>query len=206
MEICGMGYKKTVYQFKVSLLGISPPIWRMIQIRRDYSFWDLHVGLQDAMGWLDSHLHLFRIINPVTGDLEEIGIPNEELFEDEHPCIAGWAVPISAYFADVGSRADYDYDFGDCWEHEVIVEDIVDLVAEERYPKCVAGARACPPEDCGGIWGYEELLRTIGDPSHKEYESTMQWLGGSYDPEVFDAKKVRFDNPRKRWETAFGGA
>jgi len=84
IEVCGVGYKKTVYQFKVSLRGISPLVWRTIQVPQDYSFWDLHVALQDAMGWFDYHLHLFRIINPETDDLEEIGIPNEELFEDEH--------------------------------------------------------------------------------------------------------------------------
>lgn len=113
---------------------------------------------------------------------------------------------MSAYFMEPGTRADYEYDFGDGWEHEIVLEDVVDRVEGQPYPKCLTGARACPPEDCGGIWGYEQLLETISDPSHEEYDSTLQWLGGSYDPEAFNAKRVRFDNPQKRWKLAFGGA
>ncbi len=199
-----MSDENLIYQFKITLRGVSPAIWRRIQVPHNYSFWDLHVALQDAMGWLDCHLHVFRVINPASGEAEEIGIPNDEPFYDEQPCLSGWETPLSAYFVEPGARADYEYDFGDGWEHEVVLEKIGNRSNEQTYPRCLAGERACPPEDCGGIWGYEELLKTIGDPSHEEYESTIEWLGGSYDAEAFDPKKVRFDNPRERWKRAFG--
>lgn len=162
------------------------------------------MAIQDAMGWLDCHLHAFCLRNPDTDEIEEIGIPDDDSpFEDDHPCLPGWEVPIAAYFRNPGNRSDDTYDFGDGWEHDFLLEGIVARQPRKKYPRCLDGARACPPEDCGGIWGYEDLLKTIFDPSHKEYESTLQWLGGRYDPEVFDPKKVRFDDPKKRWKRAF---
>ncbi|MFQ5750839.1 MAG: plasmid pRiA4b ORF-3 family protein [bacterium] len=201
-----MNNKNQVYQFKVSLRGISPPIWRRIQVPQTYSFWDLHVALQDALGWLDYHLHLFHVMNPKTGVVDEIGIPDDEPFADEHPCLPGWEVPLTAYFVEPGTRAHYEYDFGDSWEHDLLLEELVNQVPKQKYPICLQGKRACPPEDCGGIWGYEQLLQTIRDPSDEEYESTMVWLGGSFDPEAFDPKKVRFDDPYRRWHIAIGGS
>ncbi len=197
--------RNEAYQFKVILLGIEPPIWRRIQVPGSYSFWDLHVAIQDSMGWLDRHLHLFRMRDPETGEVVEIGIPDDEGFADERPCLPGWKVPLSAYVREPGTRAVYLYDFGDNWEHEVVLEDIIARVPRQKYPKCVAGARACPPEDCGGVGGYEDVLRVLQDPTDEEYENTMQWLGGRYDPEAFDPNRVRFDNPKKRLEIAFGG-
>ncbi len=200
-----MNDKNSIYQFKITLKGISPAIWRRIQVPASYSFWDLHVAVQDAMGWLDSHLHVFRVINPETDVVDEIGIPNIDPFHDDQPCLAGWEIPLSAYFTKPGTSADYEYDFGDSWEHEILLEKIEDRSQGQKYPRCLAGKRACPPEDCGGTWGYEELLETIRDPSHEEYESTIEWLGEDYDSEAFDPKNVRFDDPRKRWKRAFGG-
>ena len=197
------GKKNQIYQFKVTLLDIAPPIWRRIQVPAVYSFWDLHVAIQDAMGWQDYHLHQFRIKDPQTGDVAKIGIPGDELFEDK-PDVPGWEVSISDYFPNPGSRADYLYDFGDGWEHDVVLEDIVSREAKKKYPQCVTGASACPPEDCGGVGGYDNLVRVMGDPSDEEYATMVDWLGERYDPERFDPKKVRFDNPRKRWDKAFG--
>lgn len=199
-----METKNLAYQFKVSLKGIDPPVWRRIQIPASYSFWDLHVALQDAMGWLDYHLHVFRVANVETGETDEIGIPDDGPFADELACLPGWEVVVADFFRKPGDCADYEYDFGDSWEHEVVLEAIVSRVPKGKYPRCLAGARACPPEDCGGISGYEELLKTIRDPSHEEFESTMQWLGGSFNPDAFDPKNVRFENPTKRWRLAFG--
>ena len=198
-----MEKRNLVYQFKITLKAIEPPIWRRVQVPSSYNFWDLHVALQDSMGWLDYHLHAFRILDPRTGEVLEIGIPSDDLFDDERPCLPGWEFPISDYFQAQGNRAEYEYDFGDSWEHEVVLEEIVERVPKSKYPKCIDGARACPPEDCGGLWGYQELLMTIRDPSHEEYESTLEWLGGRYDSETFDPKEVRFDNPKKRWRIAF---
>ena len=161
------------------------------------------MAIQDAMGWLDYHLHLFRIIDPESGELDEIGIPDDEPIDGELECFPGWELPIAHYFLKPGDHGDYEYDFGDGWEHEVVFEGIFPREARTRYPKCVDGARACPPEDCGGVHGFLELLKIIRTPSHKEHKSMMTWLGGKYDPEAFHPKNVRFDNPKKRWRIAF---
>jgi hypothetical protein len=197
-----MNIRKATYQFKVSLKHIKPKIWRRIEVPAGYSFWDLHVAIQDSMGWLDCHLHAFRIRNEVTGEIDEIGIPDEEGLYDDG-MIAGWEMPITIYFTKRGVRAHYLYDFGDGWEHEIVLEKISERLPKTKYPRCLGGARACPPEDCGGIGGYGDLLKIISDPYHEEYESMMEWLGGGYDPEAFDPSSVHFDRPRKRWEMAF---
>ena len=198
-----MGESSHVYQFKLLLSGIAPPIWRSIQVPETYSFWDLHVAIQDAMGWLDYHLHLFRVSNPVTGEVVQIGIPDEDAFEGDEPILPGWEIPIADYFSRPGVVAQYDYDFGDGWEHDLTFEAILPRQLSKKYPLCVGGARACPPEDCGGIGGYENLIKVMQTPSHEEYESTLQWLGGRFDSERFDPKRVKFDAPARRYELAF---
>lgn len=189
--------------FKVSLLDIKPEIWREIEVPATYSFWDLHVAIQDAMGWLDYHLHVFRVHNPETGETEEIGIPDEDGFLDSPPILPGWEIAIADYFTDRRDQAFYEYDFGDGWEHRIALKRIGDREKGTEYPKCLNGKRACPPEDCGGIPGYEELLEIIGNPEHEEYESMMEWLDGKFDPEEFDVDSVEFDNPKTRWDYAF---
>ena len=191
--------------FRISLLDIKPEIWREIEVPAIYSFWDLHVAVQDVMGWLDCHLHAFRIPDPKTREIEEIGIPTEDGFLDSPPTSPGWETAIADYFINPGDQASYQYDFGDNWEHHIRLERIADRKKGMKFPKCLNGARACPPEDCGGTCGYEELLKTIIDPAHEEYENMMEWLGGEFDPESFDANSVTFDNPKKRWEQAFRG-
>ena len=187
-----------VYQFKISLKGIEPKIWRRIQVPESYTFWDLHVAIQDSMGWDDYHLHSFTLKNPVTGEKKEIGIPSDDIFADEMPTLTGWKEKISKWFTEKNMKAKYVYDFGDDWHHEVRMEKISPKVEKGRYPRCIAGERACPPEDCGGIWGYHNLLEIISNPAHEEYEEMMEWLGGGYDPEAFAPAKVEFDNPKER--------
>lgn len=189
-----------IYQFMITLEGISPSVWRRLQIPESYSFWDFHVTIQDVMGWKDAHLHAFHILNPQTGRMIKIGIPDDE---DELAYIPGWEVPIFSYFSSQHKKARYEYDFGDGWQHAVILEKIVSAAPNQTYPVCLDGARACPPEDCGGVPGYERLLDILKNPGHKEYESTLIWLEEGFDPENFQAKKVQFDNPEKRWEMAF---
>jgi len=198
-----MDRRKHVYQFLVRLRDIRPEIWRRIQVPGTYSFWDLHVAIQDSMGWLDYHLHAFRLRDPEGGSIVEIGIPDDESFENETPTLTGWESKISDYFIEIGDTSLYEYDFGDGWEHEIIFEAIPERKKGVKYPICLSGARACPPEDCGGVSGYEDLLETIADASSGEYESIMEWLGGRYDPERFDPKEVKFDSPRTRWKIAF---
>ena len=192
-----------VYQFKVTLRGIRPPIWRRIQVPGSYSFWDLHVAIQDAMGWWDSHLHAFRVANPAHGDMDLIGIPDEDRFDDDLEYLAGWTVPIDNYFAEPGDSASYDYDFGDGWEHEVVLDKIISREPKQKYPRCLAGKRKCPPEDCGGPWGYANMLKILADPDHEEHDEMLTWVGGSYDPRLFDCEKIHFDDPGKRWKKAF---
>jgi hypothetical protein len=155
------------------------------------------------MGWLDYHLHLFRVTKPLTGEVVQIGIPDDDAFEGDEPMLPGWEIPIANYLPHPGVVARYDYDFGDGWEHELILEAILPRQPNEKYPLCVGGARACPPEDCGGIGGYEDLLTVIQTPTHEAYERTLQWLGGRFDPEKFDPKRVKFDDPARRYELAF---
>jgi hypothetical protein len=192
-------------QFLITLMKTDPLIWRRIQVPEEYSFWDLHVAIQDAMGWQDCHLHEYRIYHPNREAIDRLGIPDKD-FPDERPCRAGWEVPVSEYFSwetlSDAPPAKYVYDFGDEWHHVVTFEDILPG-RSRRYPRCVAGARACPLEDCGGIHGFEEFLAAIANPKHPEHGNLLDWAGGAYDPEAFDPSRVTFDDPRKRWKNAF---
>ncbi len=188
-----------IYQFKVTLKGIRPPIWRRIQVPASYTFWDLHVAIQDAMGWDDCHLHVFRVWDPMWLEETQIGLPSGDFMPVEgEPTLPGWKQRISSVFTAPKESAVYEYDFGDGWEHAVILEKILPAAAGLRYPVCTAGKRACPPEDCGGIWGYEELLEIRGNPDHQEHEEMMEWLGEDFDPEAFHPGEVVFTDPRRR--------
>ena len=184
-----------VYQFKITLLNITPPIWRRIQVPETYTFWDLHVAIQDAMGWEDYHLHEFEMHHPLTGEKVKIGIPYEG---DERELIPEYVAKIAEWFSMKNRVAKYIYDFGDHWEHEIKLEKILARDKNIEYPICIAGERACPPEDCGGVWGYKEFLEAIKNPEHEEHETMLEWIGGEFDPEHFDPKEVRFDDPNKR--------
>ncbi|MCP5158720.1 MAG: plasmid pRiA4b ORF-3 family protein [Gammaproteobacteria bacterium] len=200
--------KKLVYRFRIELEEIEPLIWRTIEVPSMYSFWDLHVAIQDSMGWLDYHLHSFSILPRRKRKPVVIGIPAAE-YEEE--ISAGWEVPLNEYFKEPGDEARYEYDFGDGWIHRVLMEGI--LLAEEhkQYPSCDGGERACPPEDCGGIPGYYHLLEVLAGKHSSEYEDMNEWLKGHaknyypYDPAKFDSKSIKFWNPKKRWKMAFEG-
>ena len=193
-----------VYQFRIMLKYIKPAIWRVIQVPENYTFWDLHVAIQDAMGWQDYHLHDFILINPETKQKVRIGIPSEEeLLEEE--TIPGWKTMIADYFSMENKSADYTYDFGDNWQHTITLEKILPKKEKQVYPRCVDGKRACPPEDCGSIPGYEDVLEILKnpDPDDEEHKETIEWLGGEYDPEHFDPDEVHFDDPKERFKMAF---
>ncbi|NQE05353.1 hypothetical protein C5S32_05740 [ANME-1 cluster archaeon GoMg1] len=192
-----------VYQFEITLEDSKPPIWRRIQVPETYTFWDLHVAIQDVMGWSDYHLHLFEVRDTSTGMKIEIGIPEKE-FGEYGKTLAGWKQKIADYFSMENRTADYVYDFGDSWEHKIQLEKILPREKGVQYPICIKGKRACPPEDCGGIWGYEELLEIIRNPEHEEHEEMLEWVGGEFDPEHFDVEEVRFADPDKRHKMAFG--
>jgi hypothetical protein len=171
------------YQLKVSLLEIEPEIWRQLRVPGGASLDRLHEIFQVAMGWTNSHLHQFSV-----GDIR-YGVPDPDFDQgdvrDER----------NVRLCEVATRANgsfvYEYDFGDGWEHRVVVEKI--LTPEERsadIPVCLAGARACPPEDCGGVPGYESFLEVRRDPTHEDHQAMLKWVGGSFDPEAFDPNKV----------------
>ena len=127
-----------IYQFKIILDDIKIIIWRRIKVVDSYSFWDLHVAIQDAMGWTDSHLHVFEINNSKTGKKDSIGIPDEDGSDD----IPGWEALISSYFTSSNNEASYEYDFGDSWSHKIVLEKILPIDINIKYPQCLAGAGA----------------------------------------------------------------
>jgi hypothetical protein len=191
-----------IYQFKIELLETKPPVWRRIQLPASSSFWDLHVAIQDAMGWTDSHLHMFRV--PTLNKRKEvkIGIPDDDW--DDKKFLAGRKTPLAPFFWIPGIRRVYEYDFGEGWEHEVLLEGVLIPEPALEYPRCLAGENACPPEDCGGVGGYYNLLEIIRDPSHEEHEDRIIWLESMvpgnvpFAPNKFDPAQVHFDNPKKR--------
>lgn len=191
-----------VHQFLVVLTGTDPLVWRRIEVPGDYSFWDLHVAIQDAMGWLDCHLHELRVRDPHSGQERTLGIPDQD-FPDEHPLVPDWKVGVTAYFTEERPLALYLYDFGDSWTHIIAYEGTTSAESSRRYPCCVSGARACPPEDVGGIHGYARFLKAMADPRHPEHRQYSDWVGGNFDPDEFAPHTVVFDDPRDRWVRAF---
>ena len=185
----------TIFQFKIALYDTSPPIWRRIQVPGSYSFWDLHVAIQDAMGWEDCHLHEFEIIAHPSGDLVCIGFPDEDF---GRVVLAGWKNRIAKHLSLDNPNFSYKYDFGDDWEHIMQLENVSPREEAVDYPRCIEGDRACPPEDCGGVGGYYNLVEAMKDPESEQYEEMIEWLGEEYDPEVFDPNEVLFDDPATR--------
>jgi len=192
-----------VLQLKVALKGIKPPIWRRILVPCTYSFWDLHVAIQDAMGWLDYHLHQFHVPDPVGGEVLIVGIPMDDEWGDGPEVIPGWEIPVARHLNLTDRSVAYEYNFGDGWEHSVALEKILPRDPEAQYPTCLGGRRACPPEDCGGVHGYQHFLGAVQDPGHEEHEDMVRWVGGGFDPGEFDKAKVSFDDPSERWRRAF---
>ena len=169
-----------IYQLKITLKHIKPPIWRRIEVPADIKLGKLHDVIQIAMGWTDSHLHAF-----VDGQTM-YGIPDPEFggsTKNERN------VRLDSIL-EQGGKIVYEYDFGDSWEHEIKIEKVLEAAPTVHYPRCTAGKRACPPEDCGGPYMYEEFLAAIGDPNHPEHEETLEWIGGEFDPEAFELAEV----------------
>jgi hypothetical protein len=180
---------KRLYQFKITLLDTEPAIWRRIQTK-DCSVDKLHECIQTAMGWTNSHLHRFEIQGVVCGD--------PELLCDDPDSFVGTnslETKVSDIVPQSGSRFQfsYEYDFGDRWRHDVLFEGCLPTDQGVRYPLCLEGERACPPEDVGGVGGYEEFLEVISDPAHPEQKGWMTWAGGDFDQTRFDPKATTQD-------------
>ena len=173
-----------IYQLKVTLMGSRPPIWRRLQVSAKTDLETLHMILQIAFGWTDSHLHQFRI-DGQSYSLPEFGLDEfGDEIQNERRAKLGQVV------LEARKKFIYEYDFGDSWEHQVVVEKVLEKEPGVAYPRCVGGKRSGPPEDCGGVWGYERLQEVIKDSEDEEHESMLEWLGGSFDPEAFNEKEV----------------
>jgi hypothetical protein len=192
---------KNVFQFKITLLETDPPVWRRIQVPESFSFYDLHVAIQDAMGWMDYHLHMFEIegagregnrvrIDCPFGDIEFV--PEDYYLTTE--------VLLNRFFKKENDRALYTYDFGDSWEHDILLEKIVPREPRKKYPVCLDGRLACPPEDCGSVDGYYRCIEALKNRDNSD--GLLDWLG-NWRSDKFNPKKVVFENPRKRLDLAF---
>jgi hypothetical protein len=168
---------EAVYQLKVTLRHLRPPIWRRIQVPASLTLGQLHEIVQVVMGWTDSHLHCFEIRG------ESFGVPSSD---DWTPVRDERRVRLADLLSAPKDRALYTYDFGDRWEHDIVVEKILLSEPGVDYPLCVTGRRACPPEDVGGPWGYGRMLEVLEDPSDPERDEYLDWLDGPFDPQAFD--------------------
>lgn len=185
-----------IYQLKVVLLDSEPPVWRRLQVPGDASLDWLHAVLQVAIGWSNSHLHQFRVGEDCYSDTrhhfaEYEGDP--EIFEASKFTLRQIAPREQDVFG-------YEYDFGDSWEHEITVEKILPPdAAAATTALCLDGTRACPPEDCGGVGGYDNLLKTLKNRKHPEHKNMKEWLGRAFDPAAFDVAKTNLWLRKLKW-------
>ncbi len=175
---------KLLYQFRITLLDIKPAIWRRIQVK-DCTLADLHGYIQAAFGWSDCHLHQFEIDGVSYSEPAPDGDDFDVDFEDERQVLLSNLLPKSGK----RTRWLYEYDFGDDWRHDVLFEGCPPLDPQVKYPLCLEGERACPPEDCGGSSGYVDYLAAIADPDHDRHEEILKWRS-PFDPEAFDPTKA----------------
>jgi hypothetical protein len=173
-----------ILQLKISLAHISPPVWRRIQVRNTVSLLDLHDIIQVAFGWEDAHLHEFRKGRQSVFDSAALDFDPSAMAEREA------RTPLNRFLMKPKDKLAYLYDFGDSWLHKIAVEKVLDPEPGTAYPVCLAGARLGPPEDCGGVWGYQSMVEVLKDPGHNEYEHYLEWVGEGFDPEAFDLNEI----------------
>jgi hypothetical protein len=170
-----------IYQIKVGLRGAKPPIWRRLLVPADLSLDRLHDTIQSAFRWGGGHLHVFET------PYGEFGRPDLEMAHRDEALVT-----LEQVAARVKDKIRYTYDFGDDWVHDIVVEKVLDRDPAVVYPCCSGGRRAAPPDDCGGIWGYEELVEVLADPRHPEHAERLEWLG-LYDATQFDPAGFHVD-------------
>jgi Plasmid pRiA4b ORF-3-like protein len=173
-------HRNLIYALKISLRGVRPLVWRRVEIAADTKLPAVSRALIDAMGWLDYHLHSFE-----AGD-RSYGVYDPEWDDD---MIDESDVHLYEIAAGTGAQFEFTYDFGDDWKHRVVVERVTPPDPTVMYPRCIDGARACPPEDCGGVSGYADLLRILRQPRHAEHAQMQTWVGPRFDPEHFDLRE-----------------
>ncbi len=181
------------YQIEILLAHIAPPIWRRVIIPSDMLLPDFHNLIQAVMGWTNSHLHQF-IKDGTFYMPKEFGGE----FWDEQKNVDYKKTKVSALLKEENDHIIYEYDFGDSWQHQIILEKKTESPPKGiKTPVCLEGDRNCPPEDVGGPWGYENFLNILSDPDHEEHESTMEWVDGKFDPEYFSVNEVNQRLKRK---------
>ncbi|MHB1867175.1 MAG: plasmid pRiA4b ORF-3 family protein [Thermoplasmata archaeon] len=187
---------KTVHQLKVTLLGTDPPVWRRLLVPSDWDLDDLHEALQRTMGWEDCHVYGFQIGKRkwcMPRETSGIDAMHIGLFTP-HPNAYTDTVRLDRAAPKKGDSFVYVYDLGDQWEHDILVEDVVPRTRETKAPWCLGGDRACPPEDCGGTGGYEDIVKALADPKYnperQDRDELMEWLPEEYDPGQFDLDEV----------------
>ncbi len=167
------------------MLEVVPEVWRQVEVPSDYALADLHDVLQLAMGWTNSHLHQFHV-----GSVRYSPPNPEDEFYDTTPPLDTAGVRLFEALPQPRRQLVYEYDFGDGWEHSVQVEAIKPARPADDVPRCLSGAGACPPEDCGGASGYGDFVKAIRDPKHPEHDGMLDWCGGTFDPAAFDLGEV----------------
>lgn len=173
-----------IYQFKVTLEDIHPPIWRSFQVDHSITFDQLHQTIQSVMGWTDSHLYEFNF------GKKFILIPDPDFPPGNRTELHAKIETINQHIRLEGQKVEYIYDFGDYWVHRLILENILPSEEDKHYPYCQGGARNCPPEDCGGPYGYQQVVEILSNPDHPEYKDHVEWVGDDYDSEHFDLEEV----------------
>ena len=169
--------QQPVFQLRIRLEGIDPPVWRRVLVPGGANLSRLHGIFQAAMGWTDSHLHSFTIGDALYG-MQVEDYPEDELDETEHTVFVALRGSVRRFV--------YEYDFGDSWTHEVVVEDVTWAPYVLKHGVCLDGGGACPPEDVGGTGGYAEFLEALADPLHEEHDNYLVWVGYKFDPSVFN--------------------
>jgi hypothetical protein len=185
-----------IYGIKVTLLGTKPPIWRRLLVPASMTLAKLNDVLQAAMGWHDCHMHEFRAGERHFGrpDPEDISMGMQ--VENERN------IRLGSVLRRAGAKLIYTYDFGDNWEHAIVLEKLLPLLPDMTSPICIDGSLACPPDDCGGIPGFYELLDALADPNHEQHQEMRDWVGGDFDPQAFSVEEVnRKLAPRRRRST-----
>lgn len=179
--IRGMFKAANAVQIRVSIDEIEPDVWRRLVLPVQWTLEHLHLGIQAAFNWWNYHLYEFRIGGLRYGEVETL---TEDATDDDPRVFDQREVRLLDF--EQGSVFSYHYDFGDDWQHTVVVEEFLTLTATPKHGSCVAGARARPPEDVGGVSGYERFLEIIADREDPEYDETIRWCGGYFDPVWFD--------------------
>ncbi len=174
-----------IYQVQISLKGFKPKIWRRLLIPSDLLLSDFHKIIQTSMGWTNSHLHQF--IKNKTFYTRKMA--DDDLWYEMNN-VDYQNMKVSDLLKKEKEKINYEYDFGDSWEHEIILEKVLPNDQKTQLPVCVTGKMNCPPEDCGGVWGYADMLEILTQPDHEEYESYLEWLGEKFDPEYFDKNEI----------------